>query len=94
MSAQTEHKIDRTGWPAGEWDNEPDRDHGVLDLVHNVYWLGFDCGHYQDMSPGLSQHLSVSYRSSPLRELEQYRNAAYVRAEVERLAEQLAARSS
>lgn len=35
MLETTEHKIDRNGWPAGEWDGEPDR----VDFIH----AGFSC---------------------------------------------------
>lgn len=48
----------------------------------DVWWLGFDCGHFMDLTP---------YRPDadlPVREI--YRNVAYVRAQCERLAEQLA----
>lgn len=53
-----------------------------------VWWFGFDCAHFGDLSPGMLQ-----YRSSFGRELtrsETYRDFDYVKREVERLAEQLA----
>jgi hypothetical protein len=53
----------------------------------DVVWFGFDCGHYQDLSPGLNALKS-------LRDLMPdgvYRDQAYVTAEVESLATQLAA---
>jgi hypothetical protein len=47
----------------------------------NVWWFGFDCGHGWDLTP-----------ANPLRfGDETYRDLAYVRHEIERLAEQLAA---
>ena len=46
-----------------------------------VWWLGFDCSHYSDLAPKAE---------SPLREHCTYRNFEYVKAEVEKLAEQLA----
>jgi hypothetical protein len=33
MTEVLEHKIDRTGWPSGEWDTEPDR----VDFVSHGY---------------------------------------------------------
>ncbi len=47
-----------------------------------VYWFGFDCSHCDDLSPGMRRY-------GQLRAYEVYRDMAYVRAEVERLAEQL-----
>ena len=49
----------------------------------NAWWLGFDCAHAYDLVPGLPG------LDSPLMG-GQYRDIAYVRAEVESLAEQLA----
>lgn len=58
-----------------------------------IYWLGFDCAHYLDFSPGLMAKLSVvlneANRDPLLRGT--YRTMGYVRAEVARLAAQLAA---
>lgn len=44
-----------------------------------LWWVGFDCAHYGDLVPGALRDHGV------------YRDLAYVRAEVERLAEQAAA---
>lgn len=44
-----------------------------------VWWLGFDCAHYGDLSPG--------FRSGLLSGGD-YKSVAYVRREVERLADQ------
>lgn len=47
----------------------------------DVWWVGFDCGHSGDASP-------CTAKLWGMREWETYRDAAYVRTEVERLAEQ------
>lgn len=70
----------------------------------DVWWFGFDCGHYRDFSPGIDALLrSIRSRSqdehydhatavaAQNRLVEVYRDLAYVRAETERLADQLAA---
>lgn len=49
----------------------------------DVWWLGFDTGHWGDLLPDLARHVGCPPG--------QYRDVAYVRAEVESLAEQLAA---
>jgi len=49
------------------------------------WWFGFDCAHAFDLVPQL-----LELRGGEYREHETYRNFAYVRAEVKRLAEQLA----
>ena len=73
----------------------------------DVWWLGFDCGHFMDVSPGLEATLRRVRAEHPpdsklaaieerlktdtpdwLREV--YRDLDYVRAEVARLAAQLA----
>jgi len=141
----TPDEIDKSGWPRGPWDTEPDKaqwvdpttgldclihrnrmgalcgyvglppDHPLhgadCDTVdvkvhggltysdrcqdtgdesrgichvsepgrpHDVWWLGFDCAHWQDRLPGLNL-------SGPV-----YRDVGYVKAEVEWLAAQLA----
>jgi hypothetical protein len=143
-----EHKVDRSGWPRGEWDAEPDRiewrHHGVpclmvrarlgmwcgyaavepghrwyqLDYdsvgadVHGgltyadfcqadggpichvaqpgeperVWWLGFDCAHVGDVVPSMLRH-GRDWADS-------YRDEAYVRLEVEKLADQIIAARS
>lgn len=141
----SKYVCDRTGWPAGEWDNEPE---DRIDFIHagfaclmlrgpigswcgyvgvpethpafgkgyddvdvdvhggltyankcngqichvaqpgmpeEVYWLGFDTAHLGDESPGLLKHSFISKK-----DYESYKNIAYVKAEVEQLAEQLA----
>lgn len=52
----------------------------------NVWWLGFDTAHSGDYSPGMSRHGEM-FAAHPG---ETYKTVAFVRAEVERLAEQLA----
>ena len=51
----------------------------------DVWWLGFDCGHYLDLDP-LSASLQYGHGSNEI-----YRDQAYVTAEVERLAAQVMA---
>jgi hypothetical protein len=76
------------------------------DVCHEApeprHWLGFDCGHSQDRSPGLEATIA-KIRSQPPQEkawlaerMERlgmtvtYKDLAYVRAETESLAEQAA----
>ena len=49
----------------------------------NVFWFGFDCGHAMDLLPG------VVDRSGATHHFGEYRNVAYVQAEVTKLAAQL-----
>ncbi len=52
----------------------------------DVWWLGFDCSHYLDISPRmLAYDLRMGWPREPLAE---YRNASWVHDEVERLADQ------
>jgi hypothetical protein len=78
---------------------EPDR-------PADVWWLGFDCGHFMDLSPGMeallrelrSKHPDLQREHERLRKMagdspvwhDTYCTLDYVRAEVARLAEQLA----
>jgi len=142
--------IDKSNWPRGPWDDEPDRVefehaglpclmirhprhgnycgyaavppghplhgkdydtpevdvHGGLtyadkcqgDICHvpkpgepeDVWWFGFDCAHGGDRAPGLEADLREAGipRLSDYGEV--YRDLSYVRAETEKLAEQLA----
>ncbi len=152
---QTQTKTDRTGWPAGPWDSEPDRldfvhagfaclvrrgpmgawcgyvgvpeqhpafgkdyDDEVVDQIQvhggltyaaachgeichvpqpgmpdNVWWLGFDCWHCDDIVPGmLALGASHGRRLWPF-PMGIYRNLAYVKHQTEQLAEQLTATS-
>ena len=55
----------------------------------NVWWLGFDCGHAFDLMPALRvRHRDLGFDDVGLDE--SYRDLAYVKDEVTRLAEQLA----
>lgn len=63
----------------------------------DVHWLGFDCGHYMDLSPGLRATLRDiaaknpgQFGHDPVTWPETYRDAAYVMAECGALARQLA----
>ncbi len=55
-----------------------------------VWWFGFDCGHAGDVSPGMIATMRQFARSS-FAAHGTYKDAAYTRAEVERLADQLLA---
>lgn len=63
----------------------------------DVWWLGFDCGHAWDKSPGMDATLRkvgvdpVALEASDFRMA--YRTLEYVREETENLAEQLAAKA-
>jgi len=59
----------------------------------DVWWLGFDCGHFMDLSPGLAAMereygIEKMLDHPHLRPV--YRDMAYVRTEVQNLAKQLA----
>lgn len=49
---------------------------------HNLFWIGFDCAHYGDMTPQL-------YKITGLQQSGTYRTVAYVRKEIENLVRQL-----
>jgi hypothetical protein len=51
---------------------------------HDVWWFGFDCGHYLDYVPAMTLGAWQDARAS-------YKNIDFVRTEVESLARQLAA---
>lgn len=53
----------------------------------NVWWLGFDCAHFMDLSPGMTAYRAVSPR---LRNPGTYRDSQYVMDEVRDLAAQVA----
>lgn len=53
----------------------------VSDEPDNVWWFGFDCSHFGDFVPGLTKYRTFDTGV--------YRDIAYVRNQVEKLAEQL-----
>lgn len=59
---------------------EPDR----------VYWLGFDCGHSFDISPGMEARRAERGRAPIRMPDSSYKTVAYVKAECARLAAQAA----
>lgn len=59
----------------------------------DVWWLGFDCSHAYDKSPLMSSNYARSILGDEPGAYGTYRDIAYVRGEVERLAEQAAAAS-
>lgn len=74
-------------------------EHCQVDICHvpapgmpdDVWWLGFDCSHCFDISPAREAR-ETKMGFSPIRfERSTYKDVAYVRAEVESLAEQLKA---
>jgi len=64
-------------------------DHGICHVPepgreHDIWWLGFDCSHSGDLCPEMERRMSPS-----LAEWQTYKTFGYVKAEVERLAQQL-----
>lgn len=58
-------------------------------MPDHVWWLGFDCGHGFDLMPAMVAELREhGFRSAPILESWEYRDLAYVRANVEALAMQ------
>jgi hypothetical protein len=76
-------------WPA----NECFEVHGGVTFAKRLgrdYWIGFDCGHAGDYMPGhatFMRSLGIDWPGEGVR----YRDLSYVRAEVERLADQVIA---
>lgn len=61
----------------------------------NVWWLGFDCAHSGDVSPGMRANLKALSQVSPYPfptspHWEKYRDIAYVKRQTKYLAKQLA----
>lgn len=59
----------------------------------NLWWLGFDCAHWQDLSPAFRvrmDELDRKYGHPPDRDPKHYWTLAEVQAECEQLAQQLA----
>lgn len=59
--------------------------HVPRDGEPEVWWLGFDCAHCFDLSPGLVASVELAWEADGC----EYRDKAYVEAEVNRLAAQL-----
>jgi hypothetical protein len=85
---------------AGACDEDAPEGHGICHVPEpgrpaDVWWLGFDCGHTFDVSPAFDAGMRES-GMPPLPHFAElpttYKSLAYVRAEVEALARQLAAR--
>lgn len=57
----------------------------------NVWWLGFDCGHFMDVSPAMAARLKIVEDFPAIDFAKCYRNIDYVTAEVQSLAKQLKA---
>ncbi|MEO1658280.1 MAG: hypothetical protein AAFR65_11195 [Pseudomonadota bacterium] len=62
------------------------RDHAPLDESDGGWWLGFDCAHYGDLVPSVVEQAGL-----PPRDHETLRDNRFVRCELKRLAQQLAA---
>lgn len=56
----------------------------------DVWWLGFDCSHAWDLSPGVNATLRIHGIREEPRDWEVYRNLEFVKGEIRSLAEQLA----
>jgi hypothetical protein len=57
-------------------------------FTKGLYWIGFNCNHYQDYSPGLSNFYE------PLERRRRYKTISYVEKEVKKLAEQMSEKHS
>lgn len=57
------------------------------------YWLGFDCAHSFDYSPGLDNFMAQAKFRTDMDNLANYKTVDYVKAECHRLALQLLLRS-
>lgn len=68
-------------------------EHGICHVVEAgeddaVWWLGFDCAHYQDIAPAYQRRTRDG-----LADFQSYKTAEYVRNECASLAQQLAAQA-
>jgi hypothetical protein len=59
----------------------------------DVWWLGFDCAHAYDVMPFIAKRMGTAYAHIEVAGLPtvRYRDVAYVRAECEKLADQVLA---
>jgi len=79
-----------------------DESHGICHTPENgreahVWWLGFDCGHYDDYMPALEAETKQAINralSAFGQEKSTYRNFKWVKKQVEKLAQQIAGKSS
>ncbi len=63
----------------------------LADIENGMWWLGFDCGHVGDYSPGIAATLlKTGYTDHLLRNDETYRDEDYVTAEILKLVTQIA----
>lgn len=78
-------------------------EHGICHVVDDgedghVWWLGFDCGHAFDYTPGFEARMKDAVPEWPLKEfgranpMVSYKSIEYVKHEIAELAEQLASR--
>jgi hypothetical protein len=70
--------------------------HRSDDEAPALWWLGFDCAHWQDLSPGVNYHLAQIPGIKPLSigSQQTYKTLAWVKKETGRLAKQLKAMNS
>ena len=73
---------------------EENREHGICHTPRpgdpdNVYWLGFDCGHAFDFSPGMAAHERKLNAGHSYFQDGVYRDISYLRQECRNLALQL-----
>ena len=71
---------------------EEDRDHGICHIAEpgepdRVWWLGFDCAHFNDLVPGIQRFLKGEGETR--NDYQIYRTVAFVQAECAELARQL-----
>lgn len=82
---------------AGPCQPRADESHGICHTPDpgepdDVWWLGFDCSHYQDLSPAYQtelRRLGVIKPESVLHDNDVYRDLEYVTGQVTELAAQL-----
>lgn len=70
------------------------QEHGICHVVEpgendRVWWLGFDCSHSGDLSPGFKLLTNTIAPAIHFKFNENYRNIDYIKAQCSKLAEQL-----